>query len=281
MLDIVKAMLLGIIEGITEWFPVSSEAHLYIADAFLKLDLDNAFRELFPVSLKLGAIIAVIVIYWHKLWPFTADKTKKFIKPKSAKLWLKIILSILPAVVTEMIFDETIDRYLHTPEVMASLLIIYGVLFVFIELTANKRKISIHGLGDISYKTAVFIGLFGVMSVVPGTSRIGAYIVGALLLGASRTVAAEYAFFTALPVMAGTGIVRIARYINSIAESTALGFSDCAVQFIVLGVGMVSAFLTSVMAIKLISDYVKKSSFLPFGIYRIIPAAAIILLAVI
>lgn len=259
MLDIIKVIVLGIVEGITEWLPISSTGHLILADEFLKLGASAEFKEMFNVVIQLGAILAVLVLYWNKLWPFTT-KEKGYIKKKSFMIWSKVIVAVIPAAVAGFFLDDWMDEHLYNPWVVAAMLVIYGVLFIVVERLNAGKKAQIISMKNLSYKTALLIGAFQVLSLVPGTSRSGATILGAMILGVSRTVAAEFSFFLAVPVMFGASLLKIVKF----------GFGFTGAEFVILAVGMLSAFVVSILAIKFLIGYIKKKDFKAFGYYRIV-----------
>ncbi len=270
MIDIIKSVILGIIEGITEWLPISSTGHLILADEFLKLNVSEQFKEMFDVVIQLGAIMAVVVIYWQKLWPFTT-KANGYVKKKSISLWSKVIVASLPAAVIGLLLDDWIDEKLFNPTTVAITLVLYGVAFILIEYFNKDRAPTVTNMKGLSYKTALFIGAFQVLALVPGTSRSGATILGAMLLGASRTVAAEFSFYLAVPVMFGASLLKIYKYVTDI------GFMISGLEVVLLAVGMIVAFVVSIIAIKFLLDYIKKKSFTFFGWYRIALGALVLL----
>ncbi|MEG2604368.1 MAG: undecaprenyl-diphosphate phosphatase, partial [Clostridia bacterium] len=213
LIEMLKVVFLGIVEGITEWLPISSTGHMLLVDEFITLNMSAAFKEMFFVVIQLGAILAVVVLFWKKMFPFQwKDKNKPVIQRDTISLWLKVIVACIPGAVVTILFDDYIEAHLHTPAVIATALILYGVAFILIE-SWNKRRIpSITSLSGITYKTALLIGLFQVLSIIPGTSRSGATIVGALLIGVSRVAAAEFTFFLAVPVMFGLSALKILKF---------------------------------------------------------------------
>ena len=258
MIDIIKSVILGIVEGITEWLPISSTGHLILADEFLKIGTSEAFKEMFNVVIQLGAILAVVVIYWQKLWPFTT-KANGYIKKKSVSLWSKVIVACLPAAVIGILLDDWIDEHFFNSTTVAATLIIYGILFIIVEMFNKNKTPAITNMKGLSYKTALLIGAFQVLSLIPGTSRSGATILGAMLLGASRTVAAEFSFYLAVPVMFGASFLKILDF----------GFNFTGLEVVLLAVGMITAFVVSIVAIKFLIGYIKKKDFTFFGWYRI------------
>lgn len=258
MLEMLKVILLGIVEGITEWLPISSTGHLILVDEFIKLQASAAFKEMFNVVIQLGAIMAVVVLYFHKLNPFSPKKTQKQ-KAWTIQLWMKVIVACIPAGVLGILFDDWMEAHLHGPEIIASMLIIYGILFIIVENWNKGKTPKVTKLSQLSYQTALLIGGWQVLSLIPGTSRSGATIVGALLLGTSRYVAAEFTFFLAIPVMFGASFVKILKF----------GLSFTAMEAAMLIVGCLVAFIVSVIAIKFLMGYIKKNDFKVFGYYRI------------
>ena len=259
MLDFIKVVILGIVEGITEWLPVSSTGHLILVEEFIKLNVSEAFWEMFMVVIQLGAIMAVVVLYFHKLNPFSPRKTAKQ-KRQTMNLWCKIIVACLPAAVLGLLFDDVLDKYLYNYVVVALMLIIYGVFFIIIEKKNANARPSITKLSQMTYSTALGIGFFQVLALVPGTSRSGATILGALMLGTSRFVATEFTFYLAIPVMFGASALKLVKF----------GFHYTALEVAILLVGCLVAFVVSVVAIKFLLSYIKKNDFKVFGYYRIV-----------
>lgn len=263
MLELIKAIVLGIVQGITEWLPISSTGHMILVDQLISLKvfedvvMNTSFVNMFMVVIQFGSILAVCLLYFHKLNPFSPRKNRQE-KAETFNLWLKVIVGVLPALVMGLLFDDMIDQYLHGPGVVALMLIVYGVLFIVIE--NQKRKAKIRNFEQLSYKMAFLIGCFQVLALIPGTSRSGATILGAVLLGTSRTVAAEFSFFLAIPVMAGASLLKLLK-MNVAMNGLAYG---------VLGLGVFVAFIVSVFAIKFLMGYIRKHDFKLFGVYRII-----------
>lgn len=270
MWEIAKAVILGVIEGITEWLPVSSTGHLILADEFLSLNMSEEFIEMFNVVIQLGAILAVVVLFWPKLWPFQNDPeaargetgakalVDRFCRKDVWVMWFKVLVAILPAMVIGLPLDDWMTGHLHNPPVVAAMLILYGVFFLLIEQRRYRPRIK--RIAKLDYKTALGIGLFQVLSLVPGTSRSGATILGAMLLGTSRTVAAEFTFFLAIPVMFGASLIKVLKF----------GFAFTGFELAVLGVGCLVAFVVSMLSIRFLMNYVKKHDFKVFGWYRIV-----------
>lgn len=275
MIDVIKAIILGVIEGITEWLPVSSTGHLILANEFLKMNVSAEFMEMFEVVIQLGAIIAVVAIFWNKLWPFSTRNSvsvqpligKVGIKRRSLDLWIKVIIACLPAAVIGILFDDQIDALFFNPTTVAITLIVYGIAFIVIERINKNKEFKVHTVKGISYKTAVFIGLFQVLSMIPGTSRSGATIIGAMLLGLSRTAAAEFSFFLAVPVMFGASLLKLVKF----------GFAFTGAEFIILAAGMIISFVVSIIIIKFLLEYIRKKSFSVFGYYRILLGVIVLL----
>lgn len=258
MLDILIAIILGIVEGITEWLPISSTGHMILVEEFLHMSTSAEFNSMFRVVIQLGAIMAVVVLYFNKLNPFSKRKTAKQ-KRNTINLWSKIIVSCLPAAVIGLLFDDILDKYLYNYVVVALMLIVYGVFFILIENKNAKMRPQITKLTELPYSTAFYIGLFQVLAMIPGTSRSGATILGGLLLGTSRYVAAEFTFYLAIPVMFGASALKIIKF----------GFHYTFLEVIILIVGCLVAFVVSVFAIKFLMSYIKKHDFKAFGYYRI------------
>jgi len=261
MLDILKAIILGIIEGITEWLPISSTGHLIIVDEFIKLGTSDAFKEMFNVVIQFGAIMAVVVLYFHKLNPFSPKKNTKQ-KRNTFELWFKVVVACIPAAVIGLPLDDWMDKHLHNYIVVAIMLIVYGVLFILVEKRNEGMTPTVTKLTELTYSTALIIGLFQALAMVPGTSRSGATILGALLIGTSRYVATEFTFFLAIPTMAGASLVKLIKFLLN-----GTGFTG--IEIAVLLTGCVTAFIVSIIAIKFLMGYIKKNDFKAFGYYRI------------
>ena len=265
-IEILKAIFLGIVEGITEWLPISSTGHMILVDEFIKLDVSKEFLDMFMVVIQLGAILAVLVLYFHKLNPFSRKKT--LVERKQTwSLWLKVIIACLPAAVIGLIFDDKINELFFNAWTIAITLIVYGVLFIIVEIFNRKRKPKIRELSQLPYTMAFLIGVFQLLALIPGTSRSGVTIITALLLGASRFVAAEFTFFLAIPVMLGASALKLVKF----------GFSYTGLEFAILIAGVLTAFLVSVLAIKFLMKYIKKHDFKIFGVYRILLGIAVII----
>ena len=272
MLDILIAVLFGLVEGITEWLPVSSTGHMILLEEFIKFeDVSENFFGMFEVVIQLGAIMAVVVLYWNKIFPFKITK-KHAVKVEIDKdifsLWFKILTACVPAAVIGILFDDILDKYLYNGFVVSIALIVFGIAFIVIENWNKGRKYRVNSLAELSYKDAALIGLFQVLAAVfPGTSRSGATIVGALLIGISRTVAAEFTFFLAIPVMFGASLLKLVKF----------GLAFSGLELAVLLVGMVVAFVVSMVVIKFLMSYIKKHDFKVFGWYRIVLGAIVLL----
>lgn len=267
MLDVLKVIILGIVEGITEWLPISSTGHLILVGDLLKPALSDSYMEMFNVVIQLGAIMAVVVLYFHKLNPFSPKKSKKQ-KLLTWQIWIKVLIACVPAAVVGLLFDDVIDKYLYKPVVVALALIIFGVLFIVIENRNAGRQPTATRISQLDMKMLLMIGLFQLIAaVLPGTSRSGATIIGALLLGVSRACAAEFTFFLAIPVMFGASLLKIVKF----------GFHFTGTEIGLLVLGCFVAFAVSIFAIKFLMSYIKKHDFKIFGWYRIILGALILI----
>ena len=268
MFEILKAVLFGIVEGITEWLPVSSTGHMILLDEFVQLQVTEAFYEMFQVVIQLGAILAVIVLFFHKLNPFSPKKDA-IQKKDTWQLWFKVVVAVLPSAVIGLLLDDWMDAHLYNYIVVAVMLIVYGVAFLFVEKWNSKRKFSITEVSQIDYRTALLMGAFQCLSLIPGTSRSGSTILGAIILGVSRSAGAEFSFFMAIPTMLGASGLKLLKYLleGMIPSGTEIG---------VLVAGCVVAFLVSLGVIKGLMEYVRKHSFSVFGVYRIVLGAAVL-----
>ena len=265
--EILKAILFGIVEGITEWLPISSTGHMILLNEFVTLDVSPEFWEMFLVVIQLGAILAVVLLFWNKIFPFQF-KDKPVIRKDIFTLWFKILAACIPAAVIGLAFDDVLDALFYNPWCVAIALIVFGVAFIIIENRNKNASPKITTLGEITYQTAFLIGVFQLLAAVfPGTSRSGATIVGALLIGVSRTVAAEFTFFLAIPVMLGASLLKIVKF----------GFEFTSTEAAILVTGMVSAFVVSVIVIRFLMGYIKKHDFKVFGWYRIVLGAAVLM----
>lgn len=272
LLEILKVIVLGIVEGITEWLPISSTGHMILFDEIIKFNVTEEFKEMFLVVIQFGAIIAVIIQFWDKLWPFGLDNRQLVVKKSIFNMWFHVIVSCIPAIIIGLPFDDLINKYLYNYVVVALALIVFGVAFIWVENRNRGVKPKINSISQIDYKTALFIGLFQMIAAIfPGTSRSGATIVGALLLGVSRTVAAEYTFYLAVPVMAGASLLKIVKY--------GAHYTGAEVFYLILG--MAVAFAVSWVVIKFLMDFVKRHDFKVFGWYRIALGAVVLLFFII
>lgn len=259
MLDILKAIIFGIVEGITEWLPISSTGHLIILNELLKMNQSDAFIEMFQVVIQLGAILAVIVLYFHKLNPFSPKKNEKQ-KMMTWQIWIKVVIGCVPAGVIGILFDKWIDKVFYHWYVVALMLIVYGVLFIVVENYQHGKEPRATKFSQLTIPMILIIGVFQMLAMIPGTSRSGATIVGALMIGVSRSLAAEYTFFLAIPVMFGASLLKLVKF----------GFAFTGMQTAVLLIGMVVSFGVSIVAIKFLMNYIKKNDFKVFGYYRIV-----------
>ena len=266
MLEALKVIFLGIVEGITEWLPISSTGHLILVEEFVKLSLRHEFVEMFNVVIQFGAILAVILIYFNKLNPFSAKKSEKQ-KMMTIQLWIKVIIATLPAMVIGLLFDDFVDEHFMNAYVVAAMLIIYGIFFILIEKRNEHTRPQVTKLTELTYQMALIIGGFQVLALIPGTSRSGATILGALLIGTSRYVATEFTFYLAIPVMFGASILKVIKF----------GFHYTAIEVVILLVGCLVAFFVSVFAIKFLMGYIKKHDFKAFGYYRIVLGVLVLL----
>ena len=266
MLEILKAILFGIVEGITEWLPVSSTGHLILLEEFIHLDVTKEFYEMFQVVIQLGAILAVIVLFFHKLWPFSAKKTAEE-NNNTWQLWFKVIVAVLPSAAIGLLLDDWMDAHFYNYVVVAITLIAYGVAFLFVE---RGNKVSrIDDVYAIDYRTALLIGAFQVLSLIPGTSRSGSTILGAILIGVARPAAAEFSFFLAIPTMLGASALKLVKYLME-------GMIPTGMEIGVLLTGCAVSFAVSLLVIRVLMDFVRKRSFAPFGFYRIALGAAVL-----
>ena len=266
IVELLKVVVLGIVEGLTEWLPVSSTGHMILVDEFIKLDVSKDFMDMFLVVIQLGAILAVVALNFEKLNPWSDWKTKKE-KRDTVSLWMKVIVACIPAAVIGLMFNKYMEEHFMTAPVVATTLIFYGLLFIWIENYNKHRRPRINDLANLDYRTAFIIGLFQVLSLVPGTSRSGATIIGGILFGTSRIVAAEFTFFLAIPVMFGASLLKLVKF----------GFHYTGAEMLILVLGMATAFVVSIASIKFLLQYIKTNDFKAFGWYRI--ALGIIVLA--
>ena len=258
IMELIKTILFGVVEGLTEWLPVSSTGHMILVDEFVRLDVSKQFMDMFLVVIQLGAILAVVALNFEKLNPWSSWKSRQE-KKETVRLWSKVILACLPAAVIGLLFNDYMEKHFMTAPVVSFTLILYGILFIVVENYNKHRRPRISDLSRLDYKTAFIIGVFQVLSLVPGTSRSGATILGGILFGASRYVAAEFTFFLVIPVMFGASLLKMVKF----------GFHYTGAEIIILIVGMVTAFIVSILSIKFLLSYIKTNDFKAFGWYRI------------
>ena len=268
MIEFLKAVLFGIVEGITEWLPVSSTGHLILLDEFVELKVSAAFYEMFQVVIQLGAILAVIVLFFHKLNPFSPKKDA-IQKKGTWQLWLKVVVAVIPSAVIGLLLDDWMDEHLYNYIVVAIMLVVYGVAFLFVEKWNKKRNFAITDVSAIDYRTALLMGAFQCLSLIPGTSRSGSTILGAIILGVSRSAGAEFSFFMAIPTMLGASGLKFLKFLLE-------GVSATGTEVMVLVVGCVVSFIVSLLVIKALMEYVRKHSFSVFGVYRIVLGIVVI-----
>lgn len=267
-LELLKVVFLGIVEGITEWLPISSTGHMLLVDEFLHLNASEEFKEMFFVVIQLGAILAVVLIFWEKMFPFQfRNKRDSIIRADVFSIWFKVVVACIPGAIVTLLFDNYIEAHFHTPVVIASTLILYGIAFILVERWNHTRSPQIEHLDEMTYLTAFLIGLFQVLSIIPGTSRSGSTIIGALLIGVSRTVAAEFTFFMAVPVMFGLSALKLLKF----------GLVFHGSELTILLVGCVVAFVVSLFVIKFLMGYIKRHDFAVFGVYRIVLGLLVLL----
>ena len=273
-IEILKAVLFGIVEGVTEWLPVSSTGHMILLNEFVHMNVSEDFWDMFLVVIQLGAILAVVLLFWKQLWPFRfakKDRKKGIIKTETMNMWLKIIVACVPAAVVGLLFDDFLEKYLYTPTVVAIMLILFGIGFIIIENGNRSKAARVRSLSQLSYKDAIIIGMFQLIAAVfPGTSRSGATILGGLMIGVSRTVAAEFTFFLAIPVMLGASLLKIGKFFLK-------GYALAGGEAVILLVAMAVAFIVSVLVIRFLMGYIKKHDFKVFGWYRIALGAVVLL----
>ena len=262
IIEILKSILYGIVEGITEWLPISSTGHMILLEELLPMKVSQSFWDVFLVVIQLGAILAVVVLYWHKIFPFNfKNKNRPFLRYDIFQMWFKIIVACIPAAIVGLLFDDWLNAHLYNAIVVAIMLVLVGITFIIIENHNKDRRARVDTLQQLSWADALIIGVFQLIAAVfPGTSRSGATIIGALMIGVSRTVAAEFTFFLAIPVMLGASLLRLVRF----------GFAFTAAELVLLLVGMLVAFIVSILVIRFLMSYIKKHDFKVFGWYRII-----------
>ena len=266
MLDIIKVIILGIVEGITEWLPVSSTGHLILVGNVLKPSMSDAFMEMFDVVIQLGAIMAVVVLYFHKLNPFSPRKSHKQ-KMLTWQMWIKVLIASVPAGIVGVLFNDILDEIFYKPIPVAVMLIVYGILFIVVENHNAGKKPSVTRISQLSVQMLLWIGFFQMLALIPGTSRSGATIVGGLMIGVSRAVAAEFTFFLAIPVMFGASLLKLVKF----------GLAFSVLEFFILVIGMVVAFFVSIFVIRFLMSYIKKHDFKVFGWYRIVLGAFVLI----
>lgn len=271
MIDILKAVVYGIVQGITEWLPISSTGHLILLEQLMPMQVSKEFWDMFLVVIQFGSILAVVLLYWNKIWPWSPQKSPAQTR-ETYRLWLKIIIGVLPAAIIGLLFDDFLTEHLYNFITVAVMLIVYGVLFIVVENMDSVKHPRIKKLGQLSYKTAFLIGCFQAIAVIPGTSRSGATIIGALLLGCSRYVSAEFSFFLAIPTMLGASALRLLKFALS-------GVGITGLELAVLLVGTVVSFVVSVYAIKFLMQYIRNHNFKVFGYYRIILGVILLIYA--
>lgn len=257
--ELLKVIVIGIIQGITEWLPISSTGHMILAEELLKLNVSDEFMEMFRVVIQFGSILAVVVLYFRKLNPFAPSKNQAE-KRDTWTLWFKVLVGIIPAGVVGVLLDDWLDEHLYNYVTVAAALIVYGILFIIIEKRNKNRSLPTKTLSELTYKKSLAIGAFQMLSLIPGTSRSGSTIIGASILGCERPVAAEFSFFMAIPVMLGASLLKLVKF----------GFDFTSTELIVMAVGVVTAFVVSIAAIKFLMDYIRKRDFSVFGWYRIV-----------
>ena len=268
MLEIIKAIFFGIVEGITEWLPISSTGHMILLNELVKLDVSKEFYDMFQVVIQLGAIIAVVILFWKQIWPVKKEKEKLTLDKNIISLWGKILVACVPAAIIGVLFDEVFEKLFYNYVCVAIALIVFGIAFIIIENKNKGKNSKINSLAELSYNTVLLIGIFQLIAAIfPGTSRSGATIVGALLLGVSRTVAAEFTFFLAIPVMFGASLLKLVKF----------SFAFTGMELAILLVGMIVAFITSMFIIKFLMSYIKKHDFKVFGYYRIVLGIIVLL----
>ena len=268
MLEIIKAIFFGIVEGITEWLPISSTGHMILLNELVKLDVSKEFYDMFQVVIQLGAIIAVVILFWKQIWPVKKEKEKLTLDKNIISLWGKILVACVPAAIVGVLFDEVFEKLFYNYVCVAIALIVFGIAFIIIENKNKGKNSKINSLAELSYNTVLLIGIFQLIAAIfPGTSGSGATIVGALLLGVSRTVAAEFTFFLAIPVMFGASLLKLVKF----------SFAFTGMELAILLVGMIVAFITSMFIIKFLMSYIKKHDFKVFGYYRIVLGIIVLL----
>lgn len=265
-IQVIKAIILGIIEGITEWLPISSTGHMILVDEFIQLNMSEEFKEVFLVVVQLGAILSVVLLYFNKLNPFSKRKTLMQ-KRETWNIWFKVIVATMPAAIIGFLFDDILDELFYNYQTVSIMLIVYGILFIIVENRNRHKRPIVNNFQQLTYRTAFIIGLYQILALIPGTSRSGATILGAMLAGTSRSVAAEFTFFLGIPVMFGASLLKLVKF----------GFNFTGFEMLILSVGTVVSFLVSVIAIKFLLRYIKKNDFKAFGYYRIVLGIVVLL----
>lgn len=259
LIELLKAAILGVVEGITEWLPISSTGHMILVEEFIKINASDAFMEMFRVVIQLGAILAVVLIYFNKLNPFSPKKSLKE-KKDTMEIWFKVVVGVIPAGVLGVMFDDWLDEHFYNYVTVAIMLIVYGILFIIVENRNKNKTPRIKQFNQLSYKTAFLIGIFQVLSLIPGTSRSGSTILGAIILGTSRSIAAEYSFFMSIPIMFGASLLKVVKF----------GLDFTGMEIAILLTGMIVAFVVSIIAIRFLMRYIRNNDFKAFGWYRIV-----------
>lgn len=259
LIELLKAVILGVVEGITEWLPISSTGHMILVEEFIKINASDAFMEMFRVVIQLGAILAVVLIYFNKLNPFSPKKSLKE-KKDTMEIWFKVVVGVIPAGVLGVMFDDWLDEHFYNYVTVAIMLIVYGILFIIVENRNKNKTPRIKQFNQLSYKTAFLIGIFQVLSLIPGTSRSGSTILGAIILGTSRSIAAEYSFFMSIPIMFGASLLKVVKF----------GLDFTGMEIAILLTGMIVAFVVSIIAIRFLMRYIRNNDFKAFGWYRIV-----------
>ena len=267
-LEILKVIFLGIVEGITEWLPISSTGHMLLVDEFIHLEMTDEFKEMFFVVIQLGAICAVPILFWEKLNPFSKKKSQND-KKATWNLWGKVVVGVIPAAVLGLLLDDFFDKHFYNYIVVSIALIVYGIAFILVEKIKQKKEYRVNSVNDLSYKDALLIGAFQVLSLIPGTSRSGSTILGGMLTGVSRTASAEFSFFMAIPVMLGASLLKLLKFFISVGTITGTEIG-------LLLIGLFVSFVVSMFSIKFLMDFVKRHDFSPFGIYRIVLGALVL-----
>lgn len=265
-IELLKTVIIGIIEGVTEWLPVSSTGHMLLFDAFVPLEMTERFKEMFFVVIQFGAILAVVTMFWNRIFPFFISRKKLAVNKNIVSMWGRVAVACVPSAVLGLLLDDWLEANFGSPLTVAAMLILYGIAFIVVEKRNRDTPPKIFTVGAIDMKTALIIGLFQVLSMIPGTSRSGATIIGALLLGVSRTAAAEFTFYLAVPTMLGASALKLLKF----------GFDFSQAEIMTLIIGMATAFAVSMLSIKFLMDYVRRRDFTAFGIYRILLGIAVI-----